>query len=427
MKILISNVYSWKNKGDAGIVICMLEHLRHIFPNSKMSISSYDLEDRGKYDEDEFCLNILSLLKNKKNNFLTLQRIFNTYNKIIFKIKIFFFNYLRKIGSTPYWLFSDNITAKIKSYETSDLVIACGGGYIMTSQASTYIEKLFGCHDLDIFCYDFYLAKTFGIPYILYNQSIGPFYDDTQAASIKKYLQGANVIICREEITYKRLITLDLKNVLLGADIAFNLTSKQCDVLNNYAFDNSNNNIGITLRKWLDTISQSHFENQILDFIISSIVDNDRTHFFLMPQVVFENVDDNDVVVYQAIYNKLPDKYKMNVHIINIDLHPSELKYLISKMSYFIGTRMHSNIFALSSNIKTIAIAYESKTTGIMDMLGLVDYTIAMKELTSAILKNKFRQLKKDDKYFEILSMGLKRINKLNDIALNKYIHHIYS
>ena len=85
-------------------------------------------------------------------------------------------------------------------------------------------------------------------------------------------------------------------------------------------------------------------------------------------------------------------------------------------MNYFIGTRMHSNIFALSSLIKTIAIAYEPKTTGIMKMLKLSSYVINMEDVDSDKLYKLYLKLKSDKEYLKILS---DRINYVKSQSIN--------
>jgi colanic acid/amylovoran biosynthesis protein len=45
-------------------------------------------------------------------------------------------------------------------------------------------------------------------------------------------------------------------------------------------------------------------------------------------------------------------------------------------MAVFVGTRMHSNIFALSQYVPAMAISYLPKTTYIMESLELSDYVV---------------------------------------------------
>ncbi len=40
-------------------------------------------------------------------------------------------------------------------------------------------------------------------------------------------------------------------------------------------------------------------------------------------------------------------------------------------MDLFLGTRLHSNIFALVAGVPVVAVAYQYKTFGLMEMIGL--------------------------------------------------------
>ena len=68
---------------------------------------------------------------------------------------------------------------------------------------------------------------------------------------------------------------------------------------------------------------------------------------------------------------------------------------------------MHSNIFALSSGVKTIAIAYEPKSFGIMNGLGLGEYVMHMADVTEEKLEKKFEQLKNDKNYLKNLKSAV--------------------
>ncbi len=66
---------------------------------------------------------------------------------------------------------------------------------------------------------------------------------------------------------------------------------------------------------------------------------------------------------------------------------------IYGRMKIFIGSRMHSNIFALSAGTPCIAIAYEHKTNGIMKMCGLEEWIIPIENIDSRILINKIEEL----------------------------------
>jgi colanic acid/amylovoran biosynthesis protein len=68
--------------------------------------------------------------------------------------------------------------------------------------------------------------------------------------------------------------------------------------------------------------------------------------------------------------------------VLEDDLHPDELIYVISKSLFLIGSRMHSNIFALLSSRPVVAISYQKKTEGIMKMVSLENYVVSIDTIT---------------------------------------------
>ena len=129
-------------------------------------------------------------------------------------------------------------------------------------------------------------------------------------------------------------------------------------------------------------------------------------------------MSDDDLITSNKIFELISKEYQSRVIVLDMNLGPKELKYIISQMNYFIGTRMHSNIFALSSLIKTIAIAYEPKTTGIMKMLKLSSYVINMEDVDSDKLYKLYLKLKSDNEYLKILSdrINYVKIQSINDL-----------
>jgi colanic acid/amylovoran biosynthesis protein len=50
-------------------------------------------------------------------------------------------------------------------------------------------------------------------------------------------------------------------------------------------------------------------------------------------------------------------------------------------MDLFLGTRLHSNIFALTEGVPVVAIGYQYKTRGVMRMLGLEPWVLDIEEV----------------------------------------------
>jgi colanic acid/amylovoran biosynthesis protein len=62
-------------------------------------------------------------------------------------------------------------------------------------------------------------------------------------------------------------------------------------------------------------------------------------------------------------------------------------------MDVFIGTRMHSNIFAMTQNVPVIPIGYLHKTNGIARSVGIEDWVIDINDINAELLINKFDEL----------------------------------
>ena len=69
------------------------------------------------------------------------------------------------------------------------------------------------------------------------------------------------------------------------------------------------------------------------------------------------------------------------------------MKGIIKDAQFFVGSRMHSNIFALQQGIPVIAISYQPKTEYIMSSLGLSDYSLSIIDLTKEDLINVTQKL----------------------------------
>ena len=118
-------------------------------------------------------------------------------------------------------------------------------------------------------------------------------------------------------------------------------------------------------------------------------IETNNSAFVFVPQVIVKYGNDADIAY--KIRERLAEKNRDKFVILTEDLSPLEIKALIGNFDYFIGTRMHSNIFAISMKTPTIAIAYEKKTNGIMHTVGLDDYVIEMNSISLDILEEKAR------------------------------------
>ena len=80
-------------------------------------------------------------------------------------------------------------------------------------------------------------------------------------------------------------------------------------------------------------------------------------------------INNDDLIACVETYKSL--KNKDRVYVVNKDLRSPQIKYIISKMSFFIGTRMHANFAAIYTNVPVFGLAYSFKYAGAFEANGL--------------------------------------------------------
>ena len=78
--------------------------------------------------------------------------------------------------------------------------------------------------------------------------------------------------------------------------------------------------------------------------------------------------------------------------VLSNDYHALQLKAIYKSMDIFVGTRLHSTIFAVSENVPAICVTYHgTKALGVFKTLGLQEFV--MTEYDSVSLNQKIDRL----------------------------------
>ena len=76
-------------------------------------------------------------------------------------------------------------------------------------------------------------------------------------------------------------------------------------------------------------------------------------------------IADDDMLACREAYNRLTDK--SHVVLVDKDLTAPQVKYVISRMTFFIGARMHANFAAIYTGVPVFGTAYSYKFEGAFD------------------------------------------------------------
>lgn len=106
--------------------------------------------------------------------------------------------------------------------------------------------------------------------------------------------------------------------------------------------------------------------------LIAFLILKKGTTVILVPHVFgSEGHPESDSVACENIYAELKSKYKDKLFIVRGDYNQNEIKYVIGLCDFFVGSRMHACIAALSQNIPAVTVAYSKKFLGVLQTIGV--------------------------------------------------------
>ena len=351
IKILITNAYSWYNKGDAAIVISTLYALRKHIPDAEITVLSHTPDiDKKQYQRYDNKVQVFRLPLVPYPDYS--RKLATGFKHLLDIIK---YTSLAKLPSAR--ALTDDVLA---AYANADLVISSGGGYIGGYITGNLVQV-----------YGIYLAKLLNKPVVLWAQSIEPFTNIILEKATRYILNKVDLIITREELSVSYLEHLGIRPpVYCGADAAFlapalpaeegsrllataNVHKKAGDFF-----------VGFTTMSWLFPAYRGeekkrkakNYFNVIVNTVKYLISELDARVIFF-PHDIFYPSDDDRIIsnkIAAAVNNE-------RVTVLTEDYSPEQMKAMIGHMDLFIGTRVHSNIFSTSMHVsyrKILCINY---------------------------------------------------------------------
>jgi len=80
---------------------------------------------------------------------------------------------------------------------------------------------------------------------------------------------------------------------------------------------------------------------------------------------------ESDPAAAREVRLSLPEELKARVHLLQGEYDQYELKWIIGQCGFFVGSRMHACIAALSQGIPTAGVSYSRKFRGVFESVGV--------------------------------------------------------
>jgi len=384
-RVLITNAYSARNRGDAAIVLGMLESLRRTpqLGDAEIVISSADHPaDQAAYPVP-VAPSFHSLMGTIRGGG---------------RLRCLYFLAILLPASLVWALFRrccrlelpapGGFRSLMRAYASADLIIAAGGGYLYTT------STINGNVMLLVHLHSFMIGRVLGKPVYLYAQSIGPFAAGYQQRIVRNALRRVQLIEARERWTSELLARWELTTPIhQAADAAFllqafppptDLERSEGALL-----------IGMTVRRWFREDDRQEEYERVMASFLKRLLEDHGSEIVLLPQVTVPSAHDDDRLVARRILALAG--HPRAARLVDQELTAGQIKWLCGQTDLFVGTRMHSNIFALSMGVPSLAIAYQPKTVGILEQLGLEELAVSIDNLTVERLSNLFDRLRREE------------------------------
>jgi colanic acid/amylovoran biosynthesis protein len=277
-----------------------------------------------------------------------------------------------------------------KEFRKADAVLSVGGDNYTTDYSA------FPGYYLDVLKY----AREQGSRDVIWGATVGPFDDPDVRNKVIEVLKDTSLITARDPLTVEYLASLRIThNVRAVADPAFLLEPLPSPAAQSYRVGENRKWLGLSVSPmiWRYVTDEGHRDrSEVLVRFIDWVVEACGMSVALIPHVVdtrpTASPNNNDHRFLSQILERT--RRKEPLVLADLSLRVREIKYIISRCHFFIGSRTHSTISALSSGVPTISLSYSMKSRGInRQVLGNEDFVLPVNDLSFEKLQDAFQRL----------------------------------
>ncbi len=377
-QILIVNVHSARNLGDAGIMQATLDKLRHSYPGAQITVAANDPASWAGCDVAAIVPSLATWVGDPLQG---------RWRGIVWRgplwgVWLAWAALGHRLGAR-WTLGAPDQRVTQNAYYAADLVVSCGGGNFYAARPAS--PALWAA--LVAIAW----ALALGKPVVMLPQSLGPIVGKVQSWLTRLVLRHVAQIWVREPRSLETARTqLRLTGrVELLPDMALGLPPVAPRPLpagiklGLCAMDRGAQQSGFA--------DQAVYERALVEFG-AGVQRSHHVQIYLIVQVFGPSPDQDD----RKIAGRLQAQFATRgIEAVVIDdcTSPEAIQAVYAAMDLVVATRMHAAIFALTCGVPVIALGYQPKSCGMMEMIGLGDYCWAMADVSAAELAKRARAI----------------------------------
>ncbi len=364
------------NMGVGALTYGVLKCIRHKIPDAKVFFFDYGKAPENfvvRTEEGKLSVPLVNIRFSKSiylaNNIAYLLGLALIYGIIPFK-------------KTRDRLFSAN--PYLRELYTADVVASIAGG--------DSFSDIYGIRRFLYVALPQILALWVGKPLALLPQTIGPFEGVVPRVIARYILRRAKIVFARDRDSFAeatKLLEGDAGHIRFCEDVGFVVDAIRPERFDQDEMFKRNEDRKLTVGLNVSGLlyrggyTRDNMFGLKMDYttlvrrIIEYFLEKEQVELILVPHVFggFEDME-SDQTVCAEIYDALKDRYGNSLSLAQGRYNQNEIKYVIGRCNFFVGSRMHACIAALSQHVPAVAVAYSRKFRGVYEALEL-EYLVA--------------------------------------------------
>jgi colanic acid/amylovoran biosynthesis protein len=242
-----------------------------------------------------------------------------------------------------------------------------------------------------------WLVIFLGKQLVLLPQTYGPFKKKLTKRMARYVMRHASIIYSRDRVGMeytRQLLNLHKENgkIRFAPDVAFVLDAHEPEKIRDDEIQKlrTKNSVAVGLNISGLLFNGGYTQDnmfglktdykELVSEIIKLLLKHDKVVFFLIPHVFppkglgLEIESDSEAC--RQVYEQMHGEYPGRIFFMQGAYDHNEIKYLIGKCDFFIGSRMHSCIAALSQCIAAVGLAYSKKFRGVFESVDVEKFAI---------------------------------------------------
>ena len=265
--------------------------------------------------------------------------------------------------------------AGLDVFARSTAVVSTGGTYLVEH------------YPIDGRLLELEVALAMRRPLVLFTQSLGPFTQPGHRRAMRTIVSRARLVLLRDERSRRNLTDLGVpgERLRVVADSAFALTAARP------ARADRRLRVAVSVRDWPygpgDAAATNERYRRAIQALVEALVANRNAEVtFLSTCQGAPEYWADDSAVAARIAQELDPSISAAVRVDRGFHTPQELIDALGGFDLVVATRMHVAILALVAGVPVFPIAYETKTRGLFERLGMGDWVRDFDKVDAASL-----------------------------------------